>query len=128
MTHTIRDIGISKHLGRYSDAIETAPGLRWLYTSGTPGLTKDGELPKDLETQTHLVWQNVLEALQQAGMGPADLVKVTTSLTNAKDIPAYVEIRNEVLGDARPASMLSVISELVRPGILVEVEAIAAKV
>jgi len=55
-----------------------------------------------------------------------DLVKVTTTLTNAKDIPAYAKIRSEVLGDVRPAFMLQVIDQLVRPDILIEVEIVAA--
>jgi 2-iminobutanoate/2-iminopropanoate deaminase len=35
-------------------------------------------------------------------------------------------VRAEVLGDLRPALMLSVVSELIRPDMLVEVEVIAA--
>ena len=38
MTHKIHDVGAAKHIGRYSDAIETSAGLRWLHTSGTPGV------------------------------------------------------------------------------------------
>jgi enamine deaminase RidA (YjgF/YER057c/UK114 family) len=87
MTHKIHDIGVAKQIGRYSDAIETSPGLRWLYTSGTPGISKTGELPNDIEGQTRLAWEHILEALKHADMTIGDLVKVTTSLTNAKDHP-----------------------------------------
>jgi enamine deaminase RidA (YjgF/YER057c/UK114 family) len=37
-----------------------------------------------------------------------------------------VKVRSRFLGDARPASMLLVVNQLVRPDMLVEVEAIAA--
>ena len=47
--------------------------------------------------------------LEKAGMTTADLVKVTTSLTDAKDIPAYAKVRGEILGDVRPAFMLQVV-------------------
>ena len=60
-------------------------------------------------------------------MSVADLVKVTQYLTRAEDIPAYAKVRTRFLGDARPASMLLVIPQLVRPDFLVEVEIVAAK-
>lgn len=41
-THRAVDVGVAKQIGAYSDAIETAPNLRWLYTAGTPGLSRDG--------------------------------------------------------------------------------------
>jgi enamine deaminase RidA (YjgF/YER057c/UK114 family) len=59
-------------------------------------------------------------------MSVHDLVKVTHYLTRAQDIPAYVAVRKRFLGDARPASMLLVVPELVRPEFLLEVEAYAA--
>jgi hypothetical protein len=49
------------------------------------------------------------------------------SLTKAADRPTYVKVRAEILGDGRPAFMLQVVTELIRPGMLVEVEVIAAK-
>jgi Endoribonuclease L-PSP len=64
--------------------------------------------------------------LEKAGMTTADLVKVTTSLTDAKDIPAYAKVRGEILGDIRPAFMLQVVTQLIKPEVLVEVEVIAA--
>jgi 2-iminobutanoate/2-iminopropanoate deaminase len=127
MNHKIQDIGVSKNIGSYSDAIESASGLRWLHTSGTPGMTKFGDLPKDIEGQSRQVWANMIEILNQAGMTINDIVKVTTSLINAQDIPAYVRVRKEVLGDVKPAFMLSVVNQLIRPDVLVEVEIIAAK-
>ena len=43
MKHTIHDIGVARQIGAYSDAIEVGPNLRWLLTSGTPGLATDGD-------------------------------------------------------------------------------------
>jgi 2-iminobutanoate/2-iminopropanoate deaminase len=121
------DIGVARYIGKYSDAVEASAGLRWLFTAGTPGLTPSGEIPADFETQARLAWQNALRILTQAGMSVGDLVKVTTSLTRAGDIPAYARVRAEVLGDVRPAFMLQVINQLVDPRILVEVEIVAAR-
>jgi len=60
-------------------------------------------------------------------MTVADIVKVTQYLTRAEDIAAYGKVRTRFLGDVRPAAMLLVIPELVRPEFLVEVEIVAAK-
>jgi 2-iminobutanoate/2-iminopropanoate deaminase len=48
MPHKPHNIGIAAQIGRYSDAIETAPSMRWLFTSGTPGLETTGDLPTDI--------------------------------------------------------------------------------
>ena len=49
MPHKTHDIGVAARIGKYSDAIETAPNLRWLHTSGTPGLETDGNLPSNIQ-------------------------------------------------------------------------------
>ena len=127
MNHTIHDIGVARQIGAYSDAIEVGPNLRWLLTSGTPGLATDGDLPKDISGQAELAWKHVISMLERAGMTVADIVKVTQYLTRAEDIAAYGKVRTRFLGDVRPAAMLLVIPELVRPEFLVEVEIVAAK-
>lgn len=125
--HTTHDAGVASQIGSYSDAVEAAPNLRWLMTSGTPGLSAAGELPRDIVGQSDLAWQHVLAMLDQAGMTVGDIVKVTQYLTRADDIAAYAKVRARFLGDARPASMLLVVPQLVWPGFLLEVEVIAAK-
>ena len=127
MKHPLHDIGVASQIGKYSDAIEAGPNLRWLVTSGTPGLSAGGDLPKDIAGQAELAWQNVVNLLAKADMTVADIVKVTQYLTHAEDIKAYAEVRNCFLGDNRPASMLLVIPQLVWPEMLIEVEIIAAK-
>jgi 2-iminobutanoate/2-iminopropanoate deaminase len=127
MFHTIHDIGVASQIGAYSDAIEVGPNLRWLLTAGTPGLSKDGDLPKDITGQAERAWEHVIDLLERAGMTVADVVKVTQYLTRAEDIPAYGKVRSRFLGDARPASMLLVIPQLVRPEFLFEIEIVAAK-
>jgi enamine deaminase RidA (YjgF/YER057c/UK114 family) len=125
--HKTIDVGVARQIGAYSDAIEAAPNLRWLYTAGTPGLALDGKLPSDITGQAELAWTHILAMLETASMTVHDLVKVTHYLLNADDIPAYVTVRSRYLGDARPASMLLIVPGLVRPEFLLEVEAIAAK-
>ena len=127
MTHERHDIGIASQQGPYSDGVEVAGNKRWLFTAGTPGMTSDGTLPTEITGQAELAWQHILKMLESAGMGIGDLVKITQYLVHAQDIPAYAKVRARVLGDARPASMLMVVSELPRPEFLIEIEACAAK-
>lgn len=127
MNHKIHDIGVASQIGRYSDAVETAPNLRWLFTSGTPGLMNGRELPDTIEGQSERAWEHIISILHQADMTVEDIVKVTQYLTRAEDIPGYVKARSKALKDVRPAFMLLVIPELVWPEIRVEVEVIAAK-
>jgi enamine deaminase RidA (YjgF/YER057c/UK114 family) len=126
MRHLIHNIGVASQIGSYSDAVEAGPNLRWLLTSGTPGLPTTGGLPADITGQAELAWAHIVRMLEQAGMTVADVVKVTQYLTRAEDISAYAEVRARFLGEARPASMLLVIPQLVWPEFLVEVEVIAA--
>ncbi len=121
------DVGVASKLGKYSDAVLTGDGRRWLHTSGTPGLAADGSLPPDFETQARLAWTHVMAMLDAAGMGVDDIVKLTQSLTRRSDLDPYRAIRSDYLGDARPASMLSFVSGLVMPDMLIELEVIAAR-
>jgi 2-iminobutanoate/2-iminopropanoate deaminase len=127
MTHTIHDIGVASQIGAYSDALEAGPNLRWLMTSGTPGLSLTGELPDDISGQAELAWEHIVRMLDRAGMTVNDIVKVTQYLTHAEDIPVYAKVRTRFLAGVRPASMLLVIPQLVRPEFLVEVEIVAAR-
>ena len=124
--NTRHDVGVANQIGKYGDAVEVPPGSRWLITSGTPGIGLGGEVPSGIEAQTELAWTHIEVMLKSSGMSVHDIVKVTQYLICAEDIPAYARVRNGFLGDARPASMLSVVPALVRPNFLVEVEVIAA--
>jgi len=124
--HSFIDVGISKHIGKYSDAVEVSRPARWLFTSGTPGLTPEGTLPAAFEVQAEQAWKNILSALQKGGMGPEHLVKIVQYLVRTEDLPAYAAIRSRFLGDCRPASMLLVAAALPKSGFLIEIEAIAA--
>jgi 2-iminobutanoate/2-iminopropanoate deaminase len=127
MAHTIHDIGVANQIGAYSDSIEAGPNLRWLITSGTPGLSAKGELPADIAGQAEPAWDHIIRMLGRAGMTVSDVVKVTQYLTKAEDIQAYAKVRARFFGEARPASMLLVIPQLVRLEFLLEVEVMAAK-
>jgi len=124
-TNTIHDIGVASQIGKYSDAVESVSAGRLLFLSGTPGLSPDGQLPETFEGQAEQAWKNVFALLERAGMGPEHLVKISQYLVRAEDLPLYPPIRSKWLRDNRPASMLVIVPGLVRPDILIEIEAYA---
>ncbi|MCH9674279.1 MAG: RidA family protein, partial [Gammaproteobacteria bacterium] len=54
-----------------------------------------------------------------------DIVKITTYVTDMTQYRAYGEVRAELFPDAALASATVASPELVRPGFLIEIEAIA---
>ena len=53
-------------------------------------------------------------------------VKITTFVVKAEDLPAAGKARAKHLGDARPTSSTIIVSALVVPSLLIEIEAVAA--
>ena len=122
------NIGVAARIGKYSDAVEMAPGKRVLYVSGTPGLDAEtGQIPESFVDQADLAWKNIKSILAEAGMSVEDIVKLTQYLIRRSDLLPYRDIRSRHLGNCRPASMLAFLPELVWPNMLIELEVVAAK-
>jgi 2-iminobutanoate/2-iminopropanoate deaminase len=117
---------VAPPFARYSHGVEAPANARWLYISGQVGVTPEGKVAQGAEAQIEQAWRNVLSVLEAAGMGPRDLVKVTTFLIERADLPAARAIRERMLQDAAPASTLLFVAGLASPEWQVEIEAIAA--
>ncbi len=81
--------------------------------------------PDDIEEQTRQVLRNVGAILEAAGSGLSRLVSVTVFVTSRSQWPAVNRVYAEMLGAHRPARAVIPVLEL-RPGCLIEVQAIAA--
>jgi 2-iminobutanoate/2-iminopropanoate deaminase len=110
----------------YSHGVEAPAAARWLHVSGQVGVTPEGKVLDGSEAQIEQAWRNVLSVLEAAGMGPRDLVKVTTFLIDRADLPTARAVRERMLGGAEPASTLLFVSGLASPDWRVEIEAVAA--
>jgi enamine deaminase RidA (YjgF/YER057c/UK114 family) len=108
----------------YSQAVEVTGATRTLYVSGQVGSEPDGSTPENVASQARLAWRNLEAQLHAAEMSFDNLVKVTTILTDAEDIPASRAARVAALGDRRPASTL-IIGGLASPAWKIEIEGIA---
>ncbi|TAK88288.1 MAG: RidA family protein [Betaproteobacteria bacterium] len=118
---------ISAPLGAYTHGIEISPGARVVHLSGQVGVRADGSVAEGIEGQLECAWQNIFAILAAAGMGPADIVKVTTYLTRPEDFKVHPRIRAKYLGESRPGATAVCVSALAAPEFLCEVEVIAAK-
>jgi len=106
----------------FSQAVQAGS---WLVLSGQIGL-KDGKLvSEDPLAQAEQCFDNLEEVLAAAGASFADVVKLTCFLTDASAYSAYAQVKRERLGESAPAGTALIISELLIPKAVMEVEAIA---
>lgn len=84
--------------------------------------------PGDMAAQCSYAFDKARRLLARHGAGMGDVVKITAYLTDIRDRPAYQKCRAEALSGAPalPAHTLLVVSNLARPGMLVEIDIIAA--
>lgn len=114
-------------LGLYSHTVSVPAGRELLFISGQLGVRPDGTTPPTIAEQAEQVFSNIVALLASHGLGPTDIIKLTTFMVAGQDGDAVRAARLKHLGAHRPASTAVFVSELVDPAWLVEVEAIAAK-
>ena len=104
-----------------------SPGVRvgdTLYVSGHVGVDANGNAAEGAEAQSRQVMANIRGVIEAAGGRMEDVAKITCFLTNMEDYPAYAKVRLETWPNDPPASSTVGVSCLVRPELVVEVEAI----
>jgi enamine deaminase RidA (YjgF/YER057c/UK114 family) len=95
-----------------------------VFISGSTALRAGGvEGPGDMYRQTRATMETILRSLADAGGAPGDLVYTKTFLTDLGKAADYTRAFVEALGDVRPVSTLLGAPALVRPELLVEIEA-----
>jgi 2-iminobutanoate/2-iminopropanoate deaminase len=110
-----------------------AAGGELVVVAGQVGTTPDGRVPgNDIVSQTRQAFDNVRTVLQAAGAGMGDVIRLQTFLTRADDISGFMKARQDIFPEyfptgAYPPNTLLVVSRLVRPDLLVEVEAMAVR-
>jgi len=114
--------------GKYSLGAEVPQGAKLFYVSGQVGVDSRGKLQVGIDKQVEQVLKNVAQVLKSAGMGFGDVVKVNTYLTDSRFIVPFRAVRDRFFPALPyPASTLLIVAGLADPGMLVEIEVVAAK-
>lgn len=97
-----------------------------VYASGQIGRDPvTGEVPADIGAQVRHTIDNLRAVLRQAGADLKDVVKTTVFLTRQSDFGVMNDIYAQQFPEPRPARSTIVVAALARPGIDVEIEAVA---
>jgi reactive intermediate/imine deaminase len=117
--------GQAAPISHYAHAVRADGPL--LFVSGVVPVDEQGRLVggDDVVEQARAVFRNLGAVLAAGGANFADVVKVSVFLTDVDDRPLINPVRQEVFGDARPASTLVEVSRLAIRGAKIEVEAVA---
>jgi enamine deaminase RidA (YjgF/YER057c/UK114 family) len=117
--------------GMYSHVARMAPG-ELAFIAGQVAIDAKGNIVGvgDLAAQVNQVFENLGKILKDLGADFEQVVQFTTYLTSADSIPTWMSARSALFpklfpGGMYPPNTLLVIDRLVRPELLLEVEAIA---
>jgi len=119
--------------GMYSHGM-IAPGGELVVVAGQVAADRAGKLVGrgDAVAQTRQAFENVRAVLEAAGSGMRQVVRFQTFLTHAADIEGFMQARKELFpryfpDSVYPPNTILVVSRLVLPDLLVEIEAMAVK-
>jgi enamine deaminase RidA (YjgF/YER057c/UK114 family) len=108
----------------YSRAVVQGP---WVFVSGTTGFDyATMSISDDLQEQTEQCMRNISSALEQAGSGLRDVVRVTYVLPKGDDFPQCWPVLRKYFGETRPAAMM-IAAGLADPRMRIEIEVTALK-
>jgi len=96
-----------------------------VHVSGTAAVGEDGEVVggNDPAAQMRHCLRIVLDALRALGAEPRHVVRTRTYVVDIVHWEAIGRVHGEVFGSIRPATSMVQVAALIRPELLVEVEA-----
>lgn len=110
----------------FEDSIGFSRALRVgrrVLVSGTAPIWPDGSCPADAELQARRCFEIILAALAEAGGSAADVVRTRMFITDAAHGDAVGRAHSAAVGAASPAATMVVVTGLLDPRWLVEIEA-----
>ncbi|KNC54593.1 endoribonuclease L-PSP [Thecamonas trahens ATCC 50062] len=118
---TIVAEGAPAAIGPYSHAVTSG---KMVYTSGSLGVSAEGELADGVQAQTQLALENLGAVLKAAGANHGSVVKTLVLLETMDDFPAVNEVYAQFFPENPPARSCFAVKALPL-GAKVEIEAVA---
>ena len=111
----------------YSQGMRVSQAQTILFLSGQVAYTPDGGVASrgDFKAQARGAYEAIKALVEAQGGTMANIVKITTYVTNMNYRVDLAPIREEFFGRKGPASTLVEISSLAHPDWMIEIEAIA---
>ena len=111
----------------FSPAVVTQGGKTVWLAGQTATINAAGkDIAGNFEAQTRTIFAAIDKTLQRVGGSVANLVTMTVFINDPRHGDAFVKIRSEIFKDGKfPASALITVSHFARPGMLIEIQAIA---
>jgi enamine deaminase RidA (YjgF/YER057c/UK114 family) len=111
----------------YSQGIKVTHAQTMLFLSGQVAYTADGGVAfrGDFKAQARGAYEAIKALVESQGGTMANVVKITTYVTDMHYRVDLAPIREEFFGRKSPASTLVEISSLAHPDWMIEIEAIA---
>jgi enamine deaminase RidA (YjgF/YER057c/UK114 family) len=121
----INPSGLVKPTG-YTHVV-VAADRRTVYIAGQVAFDSTGKVVggADFRAQAEQVFGNLRRALASVGASFEDVVKTTTLVTDRKNVPILREVRDRYLDQKNPPASTLVVAGLLRPELLLEIEAVA---
>jgi len=122
-----RPRGTFPHFRRAGDFVFVSGTSARRADDSIAGATLDasGRLLLDVRAQTRAVLENVRDILAAAGAALANVVEVSTFLTDMADFAAYNSVYSEFFGYDGPARTTVAVAALPHPHLLIEIKAVA---
>jgi aminoacrylate peracid reductase len=97
-----------------------------LFVSGLTAAGADGTVGSaDVASQARVIFAKLAAILDEAGAGPASVVKTTDYILSRSGYRAVADVRREFFGPDFPAATGVVVKELLGRGVLIEMDAVA---
>lgn len=113
----------------FSQGIETTNASRVLYCAGQASVDDTGKPVHtgDMRKQIEQAFHNLGTVLSTAGFTLADVVRLNYYTTDVEAYLAAGDVVGKCLAGAQPPGTLLGVAKLAFPGLLIEIEATAAK-
>jgi enamine deaminase RidA (YjgF/YER057c/UK114 family) len=122
MRQNISSGTIWEHKFGYSRAVRLGSQV---FVAGTTAVDDQNALVggNDMYAQARFIWTKIERALNEAGAKLTDVVRIRTFVTDISRWEDAARAQGEVFHDIRPAATLVQVTALVRPDLLIEIEA-----